>query len=146
MFQCASQQGPSHLNALMSMSGGREGSARSGSVPVSFREAKQHLDFIYYMKTTIYSLIRTRVLFLSAFSSAISSSFSRSCSRQRFTSFVSAANSYRDEQTQGWMRLAVCGRTGQEVALLTALLHGTPPADHFCGGFTSKLRCVLLNF
>lgn len=46
-------------------------------------------------------LIQTRVLFLSAFSSAISSSFSRSCSRQTFTSFVSAANSYnRNEWTQ----------------------------------------------
>lgn len=37
--------------------------------------------------------VLTRVLFLSAFSSAISSSLSSSCSRQRFSSLVSTANS-----------------------------------------------------
>lgn len=38
------------------------------------------------------------------------------------------------------------GRAGQEVASLTPLLHVALPADHFCGRFTSRLRCVLLNF
>lgn len=86
----------------------------------------------------------TRVLFLSALSSAISSSLSNSCSRQRFSSLVSTANSCRVTRGCCYWLSAVAAVWDHvcNLSMLVTRIHSSNCKGHRIHTLLHKEACV----